>query len=484
MQSRDDLEENVLPEDIQDLYDLKQELLIKQINLKESGRNETSFLTSTSFLEAELINKIKNTRSLANSDIVKRIEKIENELAEIWNPQILVQLCANYIYDVIRRYKFYTSNDENKLYTIEVDQFLLGLKSFVEVISAQFLQPLMQDIKYLYEVTGGAKTITYQQIEIAIAEIHEDFKILKSEHEVLGLTAENHGRIVLMDEYAMKNYNSSDCPVWQYLLQESEVAFDEYLSKRSTTCFDKSDISDLHLRIRSKFGWENLIKDIFAVIDQEVELASQAPKVSVSNNQHQQYSEISFDMPENEFELQHSVRTVKDNTLLQPALMALDLVRFTQEDQVKVELCKQLLRDNIPLQQALSASYHYLTQANGFYHGEQGKKAVRKLIRNLVHQEDLSLPEIQKTVLQCIKGDGEYGRWFRKSGSGHHKSSRVSFFLESKLFNDKNEVLSRQCRITPGMMGFFSQEIKFRDLKYCAGRAVRRDITAQVKKLR
>ncbi|WGZ71673.1 hypothetical protein [Piscirickettsia salmonis] len=73
-------------------------------------------------------------------------------------------------------------------------------------------------------------------------------------------------------------------------------------------------------------------------------------------------------------------------------------------------------------------------------HGNHGKNSIKALIVNLLELKLTDKKDVQREVLQCVKGEGVYSQRVG-GGSNHNKHSRIGYLLSSGLFDDDIETI-------------------------------------------
>ena len=470
---------DTIPKEAQELNELKLAVTGIQIELKGAGKNKNSF-SAFGRHTPELISKVKERRKQFSKKVIQGINQFEAEL-EIWTPENIIKLCRYYIKDVIRRYKKYhvqnftlSAADKNKLHEKNLEEFLFSLIAFPRVLKDEFIAPVLRDIiKYLRDI-AGMDAFLYDTIDALLDNFVLEFEKLdeKARDEIAGIGNLDMDAKMNDETWEVDNYHPDNFPVWNNLLNEYQKDFDEYLINKSTTYSDTRIISsDLLNKIRESFKLEALLQGIFDDIDLIVagkEVEDLYTEVSVNYTKR-----LSHHLQEDLAE----VEPAEAEGDLQTALAALALAGFTKEE---IDSYQKTLSNHPYLQCALSAAYYYLTkEKTGFFHGAHGEKATRCYIRNLMKLADLSVQSIQHETLQYLSGEGlEYGRRYWDAGSGHHKRSRIRYFLG--LFEDKENEIRNQCKQTPDVLRFFNARVKFEELSAKA----RKEITVGVKRLR
>lgn len=143
----------------------------------------------------------------------------------------------------------------------------------------------------------------------------------------------------------------------------------------------------------------------------------------------------------------------------------------------RARISVEILKENKSLRLALMAAYAYYVAELGMKHGSHGKEATLLFIQNLLALNPASHEQVQCEALKFIKGKGDYGTWYG-GASGYHCHSRISYLLDSTLFDDRQEVIVGVLTVRMSK-SFFLHQRKFSDYSSDS----RKELTASVKAL-
>ena len=145
----------------------------------------------------------------------------------------------------------------------------------------------------------------------------------------------------------------------------------------------------------------------------------------------------------------------------------------------KVEYIHHVIANNDALRMALSAGYLYMKAVKGYTHRDHGEEATILFINNILNLKDKSFENIQKEAIDFIKGQGkdnQYGTLYG-GASSHHRHSRISFIIDSGLFDNLKGVIFPYKTTTKNR--FFDHQNTFANLKP----EDRKELTMRVKML-